>query len=178
MRVLSIDSSPHEFTIAEYMKLDLDVRTELIEGVIYDMSPRGDDHRYAVTALSRELQLALPTYAIQVQDMVAIPNWQGRSAPEPDIAVISIAARARPSATDTFAIIEVSDTTYARDRKKVSLYLESAIPSWIVNIKAKRVESYVTPADLEPGAARSYAIGDTFDVLGTSINVTDLFQPD
>lgn len=38
-------SRPHLLTVAEYMTADIEGRTELIGGVVYDVSPRNEPHR-------------------------------------------------------------------------------------------------------------------------------------
>ena len=48
-------ASPYRFTVEQYMSLDIDERTELLEGVIYDASPRNEPHRYAAARLARAL---------------------------------------------------------------------------------------------------------------------------
>jgi len=50
----------HLLTVAEYMTLDTDDRTELLDGVIYDVSPRNESHRHAVRFLSEQLTRGLP----------------------------------------------------------------------------------------------------------------------
>jgi len=37
-------SKPHLFTVADYMALAIDARTELPGGVIYDVSPKDEAH--------------------------------------------------------------------------------------------------------------------------------------
>ncbi len=48
-------SRPHLLTVAEYMTADIEGRTELIGGVVYDVSPRNEPHRYAVRVLTKLL---------------------------------------------------------------------------------------------------------------------------
>ncbi|MGD0474454.1 MAG: Uma2 family endonuclease [Candidatus Velthaea sp.] len=161
----------HRFTTREYMKLHIEGRTELIEGIIYDVAARNDPHRLAVNRLSKQLQIALPQWQVQVQDAVAIPDWDGDNAPEPDIAVSK--NEKNPSAVDTAAIIEVSDTTYDWDRRKVKLYTAAGINSWIVNIGQHRVEFFCAHQDAMHTAFHG---GETFDILGVSIAVSSLFE--
>jgi Uma2 family endonuclease len=170
---------PHLLTVREYATLTTEGRTELIEGVVYDVSPRNSPHRNAVNVLGNVLARRLgDRYMIQQQDAVAISGWEGKNAPEPDIAVIDLGYIERmPTAEQTHAIVEVSDTTYRRDRRKVALYVSAGIPSFIVNIEKRRVERYETSADLAKKNGRVYALGETFDVLGVSIAVADLFEP-
>ena len=67
----------HLLTVAEYMTLDTADRTELLDGVIYDVSPRNEPHRYAVRFLTETLVGGLPReFMLQTQDAVAVPDWQ------------------------------------------------------------------------------------------------------
>jgi hypothetical protein len=173
--------TPHAFTVAEYMSLDIATRTELLAGVVYDVSPRKEPHRLAVRNLSRILTYGLfdSPYVVQVQDAVAVPDWEGGDAPEVDVAVIA-AKRYRPGPTsvDALAFIEVADTTYARDRGyKIPLYVRAGVPSWIVNIPLRQVECYESLDDLKPAHGRVLREGETLTILGVALAVADLFEP-
>jgi len=43
--------SQHVFTVAEYMALDIPAHTELLGGVIYDVSPKNAPHGFAIRRL-------------------------------------------------------------------------------------------------------------------------------
>ncbi len=97
------------------MSLETATRTELLAGVVYDVSPRHEPHRYAVRELARILIRGLPQerYAVQIRDAVAVPGWEGADAPEVDVAVLAQKKyRPGPTSADDFAFIEVSHTTY------------------------------------------------------------------
>lgn len=180
---LTETETPHAFTVAEYMSLETETRTELLAGVVYDVSPRNEPHRFAVRQLGGALSHVLfgSSYEVQVQDAVAVPGWHGRDAPEVDVAVIAAKKyRPGPTSADAFAFIEVSHTTYALDRGyKIPLYVKAGVPSWIVNIPLRQVECYETLADLELAHGRVLHEGDTITILGVAIAVADLFeQPD
>ncbi len=71
------------------MTLDIRDRTELLGGVIYDVSPRNEPHRFAVEVLNRALTRGLgDEYSVRIGDDVAVPNWRGKNAPEVDVAVL------------------------------------------------------------------------------------------
>jgi len=173
--------TPHAFTVAEYMSLDTETRTELLAGVVYDVSPRNEPHRFAVRKLGGVLSHGLfgSPYEVQVQDAVAVPGWKGRDAPEVDVAVIAAKNyRPGPTSVDASAFIEVADSTYARDRGyKIPLYVRAGVPSWIVNIPLRRVECYESLADLELAHGRVLGEGETLTILGVAIAVADLFEP-
>jgi hypothetical protein len=175
----------HEMTVEEYLDSNIEGRTELLGGIIYDVAARYEPHRYAVRKLSRALSQRLSDIGdrvgvpviLQPQDAVAVPHWKGKDAPEIDIAVIADRFY-EPIATsaDGFAFIEVSHTTYESDRGyKIPLYVAAGVPSWIVNISERWVEFYGSPADLELPNGR--VSGDTFEVLGVPITVASLLGP-
>ena len=148
--------------------------TELIDGVIYDVSPQSPEHANAIEALNGLLcqGLDLNSYSIRIQSPIAVAGWTGPHAPEVDLVVIKKKEwyETTPEASDTLAAIEVSDTTYKYDRNhKIPLYIAVGIPAWIVNISKRQVESY--PEE------RIYRDGEMFDALGVSIPVSRLFKP-
>jgi Uma2 family endonuclease len=172
--------SPHAFTVAEFMSLETATRTELLAGVVYDVSPRNEPHRYAVRELSRILIQGLPQerYAVQMQDAVAVPGWDGADAPEVDVAVLARKKyRPGPSSADAVAFIEVSHTTCGVDRgHKIPLYVNAGVPAWIVNINLRQVEFYGSPIDLELKHGHVFAEGASFEILGVEIAVSDLLD--
>ena len=170
---------PHLFTAAEYMAQDIEARTELLSGVIYDMSPRNEPHSYAVSKLTQLLVRGLdPQYIVRVQDAVAVAGWHGNDAPEIDVAILlDRAYRPGPTAADALAFIEVCDTTYATDRKyKMPLYVAAGVASYIVNIPRRQVESYGSPRDLDAEYGNVLTERDTLEILGVAIPVAALFS--
>lgn len=172
--------TPHLFTVEEYMCLNIEARTELLGGVIYDVSPRNEPHRHAVRELNRALTRGLgDEYVVQVQDAVAVAGWQGNDAPEVDVAILRRKIyRPGPTAADALAFIEVSDTTYAVDRQhKIPLYVAAGVPSYIVNIPLRQVEFYGAPQDLQSEHGRVFAEQDTLEILNVAIPSSTLFRP-
>jgi len=170
-------AAPHLFTVEEYMMLDIDERTELIEGVIYDVSPRNRPHVLAVGRLLRALHRGLSDeFFISAQDPIALDGWTGKNAPEIDVAVVvERPYETTPTADDAVAFIEVSDTTYTSDkRRKIPLLVAKGVPVWHVNIQARAVEFYDRDADLE--APRVFTESEAIDILGVRIPVSSLFR--
>ncbi len=52
------------------------------------------------------------------------------------------------------------------------------VPAWLVNIPLRQVEFYGAPADLELPNSNVFAEGERFDVIGVSVAVNDLFEPE
>lgn len=131
-----------------------DERAELLEGVIYSMSPQADRHALLIERLTVELVRALADrYRVRVQ----MPFRAGEdSEPEPDLLVAPPAvdlAEAKRHPRHGLLAIEVSDSTLAFDRSvKAHIYAAAGIPEyWIVNLPEDCVEVYRDP---DPAAAR------------------------
>jgi Uma2 family endonuclease len=167
-------SRPHRFSVEEYMASNVPGHTELIDGVIYEVSPTNPAHVYAIRKLEDYLRLGLDlkTYGVQTHCPIAVAGWKGPHAPEIDVVVVRNKWYATTTdATDTLAALEVPETTCIDDRKiKMPLYEAAGIPAWIVNIPDRKVESYGSDR-------RVYRDGGIFAVLGVTIPVSELFEP-
>src|SRR5262245_55801365 len=81
----------HRWTREEYERMGSKgffapgARVELIDGVVYDMSPQKGPHANAVHRGLRCLQSAFPGYYIRIQAPLALSD---DSEPEPDLAVV------------------------------------------------------------------------------------------
>jgi hypothetical protein len=175
-------NTPHRFSVAEYMSLETERRTELLGGVIFDVSPKNEPHAYAVSTLAAALIRGFTgtPNAVRIQDPLAVLGWHGNEAPEVDLAIVRAAEYAvTPSARDTLGFIEVSDSTYGGkygDRRyKIPLYVNAGVPAWIVNIRLRQVEYYGCGADLELQHGIVSADGTDVEILGVSVPVASLF---
>ena len=141
------------------------------------MSPRNEPHRYAVTKLNQLLARGLgPEYVVQIQDAVALTGRRGKDAPEIDVAIlVDKIYRPGPTAADALAFIEVSDATYAADRKyKILLHVGAGVASYIVNISLRQVEFYGSLQDLQAEHGQILAEQDALEILGVAIPVAAL----
>jgi hypothetical protein len=175
--------SAHLLTVAEYMTLDIEERTELLEGVVYSLLPKNEPH---VRVIGRLIEILTPRFLgsphmVRFQEPLAVSGWHGRNAPEIDVAIV---ARKRyavtPDSSDALTFIEVSDTTYGGKRGdrtyKIPLYVNTGVPSWIVNIRLRQVEFYRGPADLSLKHGHVFTERDAFEILGITIPVAALFD--
>jgi hypothetical protein len=177
---MQLARQPHLFTVAEYMHLDIPGRTELLGGLVYDVSPKYPPHTRAVRHLTKVLNRGLSDeYAVSPQDPIAVQGWKGRYAPEIDVAVIAEKTyTATPTDADSFAFVEVSDSTYKADREEyIPLYVAAGVPTWHVNIPARQVEFYAKGSAPHDPPTRIFREGDVFDILGVPVRVADLFAP-
>lgn len=170
MSVESVEVAPptytrYKFTVEEYMRMGEagvfppDVRVELIEGEIVDMSPIGDRHAACVDGLDELIRVVLGrTVTIRVQNPIQLDDY---SEPQPDISILKrrddFYRHGKPRPEDVLLLIEVSESTLEYDRKKkVALYARAGIPEvWIVNLIDERVETF---ADLSGGAYQTTAV--------------------
>jgi Uma2 family endonuclease len=122
-------------------------RTELIDGEIILMSPKGLAHVICCQNLIRELSKILQEgYILDCQNPIILGN---RDEPEPDFIILkpSYSKKSLPIPSDLELVIEVSDTTLKYDREtKLRKYAAAGIPQyWIVNLVDEVVEIYTEP---------------------------------
>jgi Uma2 family endonuclease len=124
-------------------------RVELIDGVIYEMSPQKSPHATGISLVLEALRAAFPQgHHVRVQLPLALSD---DSEPEPDLAVVS--GRPRDYLEDhpktAALIVEVSHSSSFHDReRKRSRYARSGIPEyWIVDVTGKQLEVYRNPGE-------------------------------
>jgi Uma2 family endonuclease len=104
-----------------------DLRVELIDGFIVDMSPRGVAHDYAMQWLSHAVFAAIDTSRFWLR--VGMPLSLGHSEPEPDIAVVAADAEAPYHPGAAALAVEVSHSSLRCDLKvKPRIYAAAGIP--------------------------------------------------
>ncbi len=124
-----------------------EVRLELIDGEIINMTPQGSRHATTVQLAEDLLRVAFSTeFSIRIQMPLALND---SSEPEPDLAVVTGSPRdyrdAHPSSA--VLIVEVADATLSFDRKqKKKLYARTSIQEyWIINLTDEQLEVYRDP---------------------------------
>ena len=156
-----------------------DERVELIDGIIYEMSPQTSRHSGTIRAAQDALlRVFLDGSDLRVQMPLDLSAY---SKPKPDLAVVPGHWRDYLNAQPTTAvlIVEVADSTLQLDREaKRMLYAEAGIPDyWILDTRAKQLEVFRDPGN---GDYRSRALlkpGDSITPLAApdaSIPVADL----
>ena len=112
---------------------------ELIDGEVFEMSPEGDRHADVVDRLAElfRTQVAARGANLRIRTMHPIvglaPTWE----PQPDLVLQwGRDARRRPTVQDALLIVEVAETTLARDRDvKLPAYAKAEISEvWIVDL--------------------------------------------
>ena len=130
---------------------------ELLGGRLVDKMTKHPPHVITLGATDDAVRrLLLPGWFVNVEQPIRLGRfWR----PEPDLAVV----RGRrhdypkmpPGASDLALLVEVSDTTYAKDRGvKWRRYAAARVGIyWIVNLATKAVEVYTDPAGRGKSAA-------------------------
>jgi Uma2 family endonuclease len=153
-----IPSEPvKRFTVEEYFQLlksgvlNEDSPYELIEGWLLHKMARGRLHEFVLDYLNEIIGAALRPHSdrwrLRSQSALVLSD----GVPEPDVCVLR-GPRERyldrlPEGGDAELVIEISDTTLARDRGyKLRSYARAGIPEyWIVNTEERQVEVYTAP---------------------------------
>jgi Uma2 family endonuclease len=185
MALVNIEA--HRWTRQEYERLAArgffppGKRVELVEGVIYDMSPQYSLHATALRLANEALRAVFPPAAcFEIRSQLPLALSED-SEPEPDLAVVhgSIRDFRDSHPTTALLVVEVADSSLLHDRKrKIPLYARSGIPeAWLLNLVRRALEICRDPVD---GAYQTRIVlraGDTVSPLGCPeavIAVSDL----
>lgn len=139
-------------------------RVELVEGVLYEMSPQSGYHAQCI---SRVLYQLLPVFSTGFHVRIQMPLALSEdSEPEPDVAVVPGTPESYGPSHPTSAklVVEVAESSLLHDRKrKASLYARAGIPEyWLVNLVDWRLEVYREPL---AGEYNSHTVFDLEDSL-------------
>ncbi len=141
------------FSVEEYHRLGEvgvltdDDKVELIEGLVVPKMNRSPLHDVSLSMLDNALRKRLPeSWKSRCQMAITTAD----SEPEPDIAVVRGPLvryiEHHPHPADIALVIEVSETSLQRDRRKARVYARAAIPCyWIVNLRDRCVEVHAQP---------------------------------
>jgi Uma2 family endonuclease len=140
----------HRFTTDEFLAIDgLPRRVELLDGVIYDMSPEGPAHARAQRDVLNALTAALPDWDVLVGGSVHVTET---SCPIPDVAVYG---RAAGQGRDAFAggdaalVVEIGLSTAWTDRaRKLPGYAGGEVAEvWLIAPDASTLTCFRSPVD-------------------------------
>jgi Uma2 family endonuclease len=164
----TFDPSIARFSVEKYQRL-IDVgilgkydKVELLEGYITLKLPRSPKHDATCQLIGGTLS-GLDAVGWTVRPGLSLVLAD--SEPEPDFAVVRGASRGylarHPGPDDTALVIEVAESSLARDRDdKARIYARAAIPAyWVVNLVDGTVEVYTLPSG--PVPAPHYASRQT-----------------
>lgn len=177
--------SVHDYRrMGEVGMLGADERTELLDGQITLMSPKGTPHVTALHLLANALRSRLgDTALVRTQDPVCLSDF---SEPEPDLAVVrgSILdyAEVHPRPEQIALIVEVADSTLKQDCDvKDKLYAQADIPDyWVLDLKNRQLHLFQDPSQTgyrrhiilaEPNQATPLAFPDIL------LSLSDILPP-
>jgi Uma2 family endonuclease len=181
----AVELRRHRWTRDEYALLyESDLRCELIEGEIIDMSPVKPRHIAVTGLLAARLakMLDLESFAVASQSPVVLSN---ESEPEPDVWVAtgsfkSFGAR-KAEPADLLLVVEVADTTLLYDRNvKMPLYARSGVAvSWLIDVHANTITVFTNPVDGTYADVAELHAGDAVSLpWGGTLNVSDVLLLD
>jgi Uma2 family endonuclease len=174
-----IDASEtlYRLTIEEYEQiagfLD-DDRVELIDGYLVKKITKNPPHVVGCArALAALARVAPAGWYARPGEPVRIRR---RTEPEPDVSLargtLEDYADRHPEPSDIAMVVEVADTTLAKDRRRKRTYGPAGIPVyWIVNLIARQVEVYTDPTSEGYASRTDYAPGADVPVVIAGITV-------
>jgi Uma2 family endonuclease len=144
-------SDLHRFSLDQYHQLiesggfGDDMRVELIDGLIVEMSPKTPKHERVVRWLLNELarRVDLTRYELGVGSALTLE----RSEPEPDLIVIDRDTPQPYHPSTAILVVEVSVSSLRRDLlRKHELYSRAGVPEyWVVDVDGRRVVVHQQP---------------------------------
>lgn len=162
---LSVEPELYKFSVEEYERMiELGIipeqpRVELIEGVIYQMAAHNSAHFAGVIRASDRLRSGLGRGVIvTTQGSIRLST---NSEPETDVMVLRFREDeyedALPTPADVHLLVEVADSSLARDRDvKMDLYARAGIvESWLLSPPEDRLRVYRDPS---PAGYRSILV--------------------
>jgi len=176
----------HKFSVQDLILMEQagvfsqDSRIELLEGEIIDMSPILPSHAICVNNLTRLfIQNTNEEFIVSIQNPLHVSDF---TMLEPDLVIAHSSEKLLKNElikpTDTELVIEVSDTTYQKDKiRKLNLYAEAGVKEyWIVNLQEKQIEVHKKPQKKQYTSIRlvtgtiSSPFGFSFEVQGVLPN--------
>ncbi|ETN88317.1 Uma2 family endonuclease [Thermus sp. NMX2.A1] len=151
-----------------------DLRLELVEGELLDMSPVGKRHAAKVARLTALFSPLVPHKAIL---FVQNPLVVGDSELYPDLALLQPRSdfyeERLPEAQDALLVVEVAETSLRHDLGvKVPLYASAGVPEvWVVDLEGGQVLVHREPKGEGYREVRTLGPGDTLAFMGVEIPV-------
>jgi len=140
--------------------LDEDDRIELVQGVLVDMVPIGASHDGAVAWLTRHFaRIDNPAWEVRIQSTLLVAGGYLL----PDLIVVDRLPRSQQPTT-ALLVVEVAQTSEARDREKARDYAAADVPEyWIVDLRARKVTVHRRPVAGAYDEVVEYLDGESID---------------
>ncbi len=150
-------------------------RVELVEGMIVEMVPQGDQHAYLTTELTHHLVRGVPEpWRVRVQMPLAATD---SSEPEPDLAVVRPAGTSHP--TTATLVVEVAASSQRMDLvRKPAVYAAAGVEHyWVIDIPAGQVVVHTEPGAQGYATVRRLPWDSPLTVLGVDVDLAALADP-
>jgi len=154
--------------------LDEDDRIELVQGVLVDMVPIGAEHDGAVEWLTEHFsRVGDRVWRVRVLSTLLVEGGYLL----PDLIVVEPLPRSEQP-TSALLVVEVAQTSQARDRDKARDYAAADVPEyWIVDLKARNVTVHRSPLAGAYDDIAIYADGESVQPIladAPAVAVSDL----
>ena len=184
----SVSQALFNWTLERYQQaIDCGILTEedqleLLSGNLVTKMPVNVPHSACVKNLNRYFTPRyFDSHELIAENPVALPAVD--SQPEPDYVIARLKEdnylSGHPTVEDIFLLIEVSDSTLARDRTyKAAIYAAAGVSEyWIINLKENQVEVHTQPTGERYGLVSTHARGTTFESPFNGLTVVDELFP-
>lgn len=127
------------------------VRVELADGLLIELSPQSEIHWKVIRGLMRLLADRFDLLRVQAP-LAAAEGWT----PEPDIALAQVDDDLWKRPTTALLVVEVAVTSQHYDLSKAEVFAQAGIPTyWIVDVPARQVLAYTDPGPHGYGRLRT-----------------------
>lgn len=149
-------------------------RIELVQGVLVDMVPIGAEHDGALAWLNAHFHgVRDRVWGVRIQSVLLVQGGYVL----PDLSIVEPLPRSRQPTT-ALLVVEVAQTSQARDREKARDYAAADVPDyWIVDLAAREVTVHRRPLAGVYAEVTVYADGDLLSPLladAPDVAVSDL----
>ncbi len=161
---MAIDPQVHRLSSAEYRRMvDAgaleDLRVELLDGLLVDMTPQGERHARVIQQLMRLCSHRMDLLRVQMPLAVA-EGWR----PEPDVALAADHEDPDRHPSTALLVAEVAISSHAQDRSKSRMYAGAGVSRyWLVDIPADIVLEHTEPGAESYGVVRALSGEDVLD---------------
>ena len=154
-----------------------DRRVELLAGDIVEMSPEGPLHASRLRKVANYLRSLLNGLALVSE---AHPIALSDSEPETDVAIVRLPEsrydQHHPGAEDIFWLVEIADTTLAKDlQEKKQVYAAAGIQEyWVIDVNANILTIFRQPHGIDYSIKLDMSQGElvplAFPEIAVSVN--------
>jgi Uma2 family endonuclease len=144
---MAIDAEVHRFSTAEYERIVSsgvlgELRVELIDGLLIDVSPPGEPHARTIQQVMRLCAGRMDLLRVQMALAVA-DGW----VPQPDVALLHPDPDPTRWPTTALLAVEVAVTSHALDQRKALAYSRAGVPRyWLIDLPREIVLEHTGPS--------------------------------